>query len=231
MALVQVGGFSTSLAMGRSSFHAPIYLHIHAFLFFGWVWLFLLQSFLAERAGMAMHRRLGWLAVAWVPAMVFMGLFVTVAMVRRGAVPFFFQPLYFLAMDPMTVLTFGGLAGSAIVLRRQTQWHRRLMLCAMAILTGPGFGRLLPMPLLIPWAGQAAMGATLVFPLAGVIRDLRRRGTVHPAWLWGIGAIVGGQLIVSAVIHSPVGDALYAVATRGSPGAAVAPMAYPPFPG
>ena len=84
MALVQVGGFSTSLAMGRSSFQAPIYLHIHAFLFFGWVWLFLLQSFLADRAGMAVHRRLGWLAVAWIPAMVFMGVFVTVAMVRRG---------------------------------------------------------------------------------------------------------------------------------------------------
>jgi len=230
MALVQVAGFSTQLAMGRSSFHAPIYVHLHAFLFFGWVWLFLLQSFLAERAGMALHQRLGWLAVGWIPAMIFMGTFVTVALVRRGHVPFFFQPLYFLVMDPMTVLTFGGLAGAAIMLRRQTQWHRRLMFCSMAILTGPGFGRLLPLPFLIPYAGQAAVAATLVFPLAGAIRDLKRRGKVHPAWLWGIGAIVGSQILVSAIIHSPVGNAIYALATQGSPGAAVAPMTYPPFP-
>jgi hypothetical protein len=230
MALVQVAGFSTNLAMGRSSFGAPVYVHIHAFLFFGWVLLFLLQSFLAERAGMALHRRLGWLATGWIPAMIFVGTFVTVAMVRQGRVPFFFQPLYFLVMDPMTVLTFGGLAGAAIMLRRQTQWHRRLMFCSMAILTGPGFGRLLPMPFLIPYAGQAAAAATLVFPLAGVIRDLKRRGKVHPAWLWGISAIVGSQILVSAIIYSPLGDAIYAIATQGSPGAAVAPMAYPPFP-
>ena len=230
MALVQVAGFSTSLAFGRSSFNAPIYVHIHAFLFFGWVWLFLLQSMLAERAGMALHRRLGWLAVGWIPAMVFMGIFVTVAMARRGNVPFFFQPLYFLVMDPVLVLTFAGLAGSAIALRRKTQWHRRLMFCGMAVLTGTGFGRLLPMPLMIPYAGEAALGATLLFPIAGVIRDLIRHGKVHPAWLWGIGAIVGGQLLVAIIIHSPVGDALYRVATQGSPGAAIAPMAYPPFP-
>jgi hypothetical protein len=230
MALVQVAGFSTSLAMGRSSFGAPIYVHIHAFLFFGWVWLFLLQSFLAERAGMALHRRLGWLAVGWIPAMVFMGIFVTVAMARRGGVPFFFQPLYFLVMDPIAVLTFGGLASAAIVLRRKTQWHRRLMFCSMAILTGPGFGRLLPMPLLIPWAGEAALVATLIFPLAGMIRDFRQRGAVHPAWLWGVSAIIGGQILIWAIIHSPVGDAVYRVTTAGSPGAAVAPMAYPPFP-
>jgi hypothetical protein len=74
------------------------------------------------------------------------------------------------------------------------------------------------------------MMTTLVFPLAGAIRDLRRRGKVHPAWLWGIGAIVGGQIFVLAIIHSPAGDALCRLATQGSPGAAVAPMAYPPFP-
>lgn len=230
MALVQVAGFSTSIIMGRSSFGVPIYIHIHAFIFFGWVWLFVLQSFLAERAGMHLHRRLGWLAVAWIPAMVVMGVVTTVEGVRHDRVPFFFQPLYFLVMDPMTVLTFAGLAGAAIVMRRRTQWHRRLMLCGMAVLTATGFGRLLPMPLLIPWAGPAALGTTLIFPLAGMVRDLRRAGRVHPAWFWGVGALIGGQLLVSAIIHSPLGPPLYRFATVGSPGASIAPMAYPPAP-
>jgi len=231
MALVQVAGFSTSIVMKRSSFGAPLYVHVHAFLFFGWVWLYVLQSFLAERHGMRLHRRLGWLSIVWIPAMVVMGFVISIESVRLDRVPFFFQPLYFLVMDPMTVLTFAGLAGAAIALRRRTQWHRRLMLCGMAVLTATGFGRLLPMPLLIPWAGVAALGATLVFPIAGMVRDVRRAGRVHPAWLWGVGALISGQLLVSAIIHSPVGASLYSVATAGSRGAAVAPMAYPPFPG
>jgi hypothetical protein len=230
MVSVQVAGFSTSLVMKRSSFGAPLYVHVHAFVYFGWVWLFLLQSILADRAGMRLHRRLGWLAVVWIPMMIVMGLIVTVASVRQGRVPFFFQPLYFLVMDPITVLTFAGLAGAAVVLRKQTQWHRRLMFCGMAILTATGFGRLLPVPLLIPWAGEASLGATLLFPLAGIVRDLRQTGRIHPAWLWGIGSIIGGQFLVSAVIHSPLGTMLYDVATQGSRGAAIAPMDYPPFP-
>jgi hypothetical protein len=230
VALVQVAGFSTSIVMGRSSFAVPLYVHVHAFLFFGWVWLFVAQSFVAGRGSMRLHRRLGWLAVGWIPAMVVMGVVITVEGVRHSRVPFFFQPLYFLVMDPITVLTFAGLAGAAIVMRRRTQWHRRLMLCGMAVLTATGFGRLMPMPLLIPWAGPAALGATLVFPLAGMIRDYRHEGRVHPAWWWGITALINGQILTYAIVYSPIGQPLYNLATSGSPGASVVSMAYPPAP-
>ena len=74
--------------------------------------------------------------------MIVLGFGVTVAMVRRGQVPFFFQPLHFLVFDPLSVLTFAGLTGSAILLRNKTEWHRRLHLCGMSMLMGPGFGRL-----------------------------------------------------------------------------------------
>lgn len=231
MALVLVCGFSLNLAMGRSTFAAPLPVHLHAFIFFGWTSFFVLQSALATVGPVTLHRRLGWLATAWVPAMVLMGTFVTVAMVRRGAVPFFFQPLYFLIMDPLSVLTFAGLVGTAIRLRRQTQWHRRLMLCGMAVLTAPGFGRLLPMPLLIPYAGWAVFAAVMLFPLAGVIRDYRLTGKVHPAWWWGIGTIFAVQVAMDLISFSPLGLAIYGFVTQGSPGAAVPPLAFPPFPG
>jgi hypothetical protein len=230
MALVLVAGFSIQLAMGRSTFASPVSVHLHALIFFGWTVLYVLQNGLVATGSVALHKRLGWVATLWVPAMVFMGIYVTVSMVQRGAVPFIFQPLYFLVMNPLTILTFAGLAAAAILRRRQTQWHRRLMFCGMAMLTGPGFGRLLPMPLLIPWAAWAVFAAVMLFPIAGVIRDLRRTGQVHPAWWWGIGAIVTAQIAMDLIANSGAGISLYQWTTAGTPGADVSPLAYPPIP-
>jgi hypothetical protein len=231
MTAVLVAGFSTSIAFGRSSFDAPLRVHLHAVVFFGWVMLYLAQNVFVGTGYRQIHKRLGWLAVAWVPAMLAMGTWVTVAMARAGAVPFFFQPLYFLILDPLTVLVFAGLTAAAIVMRRKTQWHRRLMFCGMTILLGPGFGRLLPMPLLIPYAGWAVFAAIIPFPLAGMIRDLRVAGRVHPAWWWGAGTIVALQFSIELISFSPLGLAIYGWVTAGSPGASIAPLAFPPFPG
>jgi hypothetical protein len=101
----------------------------------------------------------------------------------------------------------------------------------MAMLLGPGFGRLLPMPFLPPFAFEATFAATLLFPIAGVIADWRRSGRVHPAWGWGIGAMFATVLLVELITFSPLGDALYAAATAGTPGAGVPGLAFPPPPG
>lgn len=227
MAGVTVAGFSLNAATGRSSFSAPLSVHLHALLFMGWMVLYVVQNALVATGNVAVHRRLGWLSALWLPAMVVTALYVIVAMLRRGAVPFFFTPIYFLTMDVMTLASFVGLVAAAIRLRRRTDWHRRLMFCGMAAFTGPGFGRLLPMPLLIPYAGQAAVAASLLFPAAGMIADRRRNGRVHPAWWWGIGAILGGQLVAEIVARTSLGGWLYEWVAAGSPGAAVSPTAYP----
>lgn len=228
MAAVIVAGFSTSIVMGRSSFSEPVRVHIHAVIFFGWVVLYVLQNGLAtRRSTWPLHRTLGWLALAWVPAMIVAGTYVTVAMVRAGEVPFFFQPAYFLVMDPLSLFTFAGLTAAAIMLRRRTQWHRRLMFCGMTVLLGPGVGRLIPMPLLIPYAGWAVYATVMLFPLAGLLRDRRVGGHVHPAWWWGIGTITLMQVAIDLITFSPLGLALYAAVTKGSPGAAIAPLAFP----
>lgn len=230
MALVIVAGFSLQLVAGRSSFASPPLVHLHGLVFMGWVALYVGQTALVSTGNSALHRRLGWLGAGWIVVMVVLGIAVTVAMARRGQVPFFFLPIQFLTFDVLGVITFAGLTIAAIHHRRRTDWHRRLHYCGMAVLLGPAFGRLLPMPLLAPWAWEATVVATLTVATAGAASDLGRRGRIHRAWGWGIGTMLALLVAVEVITYTPVGDMVYAAATAGSPGAALDPRAFPPPP-
>lgn len=230
MAILIVAAFSFQHAMGRSTFYSPPLVHAHAIIFMGWVVIYLTQNLLIGTGRVDIHRKLGWIAVGWLFPMVLLGCLVTLAMVRRGQVPFFFRPLQFLVFDPMTLFFFAGLTLSAVAMRRQTDWHRRLHFCGMSLLLGPAFGRLLPLPLFQPWAWEAAFVPCVLFPVAGVVADLRRTGRVHRAWRYGIGAMLACLVLTEAITYSPVGTALYRVVTSGSPGASVPPLAFAPPP-
>lgn len=230
MAIIIAAGFSFPIWMGHSTFASPVRVHVHAVLFMGWVAIYLTQNSLVTIGRIDLHRKLGWVAAGWMVAMVASGFVVTVAIVRSGTVPFFIQPLHYLIFDFIAVSTFGGLTAAAILLRRRTEWHRRLHFCGMTILISAAFGRLLPMPLLQPWSWEAAFTVALLFPIAGVLTDIRRGGRVHPAWKWGIAAIVGSFVLTQAVTYSPVGTAIYDAVTDESPGAAVPPLEFQPPP-
>jgi hypothetical protein len=230
MALVLVAGFSFHLSMGRSSFAAPLLWHLHGVVFFGWVALFVTQSWLASRGPIALHRRLGWLAAIWLPLMLGLGTAITIATVRRGTTPFFFQPQQFLISNPLGLVCFAGLVIAAIRLRRSPDWHRRLQIGAFAALLGPGFGRLLPSPFLVPYAFEIAVAAGLLFPLAAMIRERRREGRIHPAWWWSVGSVVATVALAGLIAPTPLGDALYAFATAGSAGASIPGLAFGQMP-
>jgi hypothetical protein len=218
MALTIIAGFSTNLILGRSSFSLPLIYHVHAFVFMGWVALYLTQNGLIATDNVAIHRRLGWLAALWVPVMVGLGMTMTIVSARKGG-RFFFDVNEFLFGNALQLLVFASLVTAAITLRRRTDWHRRLMYCSMAVLTGPGLGRMLPMPLFIPWAWWVVISASLIFPVIGMIADRRRRGRVHPAWLWGIGAVLAALLLGDLIAYSSIGlDATQAI-VQGTPGA------------
>lgn len=231
MTAIMFAGFSMQLAMGRSSFAAPLVVHLHALVFMGWVVIYLAQTALATLGPIALHRRLGWIAAVWLVPMLVMGPAITIDRVRSGRVPFFFEPQHFLIANPLTLLAFVALTVAAIVLRRRTDWHRRLHHCAMAAILGPGLGRLLPMPLMEPVAFQVTVIVGLFFPIAGIIHDVRRGRGVHRAWMWGLGTILAAMLVSEGIVRSPAGDVLYRTVTAGYPGANVAPMAFALPPG
>lgn len=219
MAATIVAGFSFNLAAGRSSFGMPLIVHVHALVFFGWVALYLTQNALVFTGATALHKQLGWLSVLWVPVMVALGIAMTLFSLRTHGGPPFFDSNEFLFGNPSALLAFAGLTYSAVAMRKRSDWHRRLMYSGMAILTGPGLGRLLPMPFFIPWAWWVVFAVALVFPLIGMLADKRRTGRIHPAWFVGIAVAFSAQLIGDIVAYSPAGYAITRQVVAGTPGA------------
>jgi hypothetical protein len=230
MALVIVAGFSTQFLAGRSTFASPLRVHLHAVAFMGWVALFVAQSWLATRGPLALHRKLGWIAVAWMALMVPAAMAVIIATLRKGTSPFFFQPQEFLIGNPLSMFAFVGFTTAAIVMRKRTDWHARLHICGMTMIMGPGFGRLLPMPLLIPYAFEATGVVALGFIVAGMIRDKRKFGHPHPVWWAGIAAMALLIVLPNLLAPTAFGEWLYATTVSGTPGEAVPGMEFAPPP-
>lgn len=228
MAGVIIAGFSFNLAMGRSTFDAPIAFHVHGLIFMGWLALYLAQAVTIASGRVALHRQLGRIAYIVIPAMVAAGTMMVIVSARTSGGPFFFAKNEFLVSNLAGLLAFGALALASLRAARHGGWHRRLMLVAMSILTGPGLGRLLPMPLLIPNAWTIAILATFIFPVIGMIADKRAVGRVHPAYWWGLGIDAGAFVLSMLVAYSPLGYAFTEWVTAGTPGAARPMQAFLP---
>ncbi|ANY19490.1 hypothetical protein A6F68_00965 [Tsuneonella dongtanensis] len=220
MSALIIAGFSFNLAMGRSSFSLPWFYHFHAWVMLAWIGLYLAQNALIFRGNGALHRKLGWLSLPLIPLVAIMAILITRTSLQTTGGPFFFDQNQFLISNSAGLGVFLTLAIWAIVVRANTGWHRRLMFTGFAILLGPGLGRLLPMPLLMPyawWIGSIVV--PMLFPVMGMIADKRRYGTIHPAWFWGVGLVVGVQILSDLVAYSEWGLAFTRDFVAGTPGA------------
>ena len=185
-----LAGFGFFAAIGASSIHSPWWVHLHALSMMTWVALFVTQNWLVYRGNVTAHRTLGPLAAGWAVWIVGLGFVVTAMDLRTHRVPPFFHPNYFLVMDWLNMIVFGGLVFAAVRLRnRAPDWHKRLMLGAVLNLLAVAWGRL-TLPIIFDerglWLEIPILGAYFV---AGMVFDKRTRGRVHPAWLWGWGAL------------------------------------------
>lgn len=194
----------------------PIWVHLHGMIFMAWTLLFVTQNALIARGSLTLHRRMGWTAAGLACVMVPLGIVTAVMAVRLGRAPPFFPHNIFLALSALELLAFATLLIGAIRLRRQTEWHRRLMLYAMIALIGPAFGRILPMPLLGDKAGLAVLGCQILFVSVAIAHDLVAWRRVHPASLWGTGVIIVEGLAVPLLAATPPFIALAAALAPGA---------------
>jgi len=162
---------------------------IHGLLFTCWVLLFIAQVALVSAGRTDIHRRLGVLGMFMVAAMIPLALFIALRGVGRPlTAPVGVDPRTWLAVPLLDVPVFGGLIVAGLLNRRDPQTHKRLMLLAMVDMMRPSLGRVLMM---VGAPGPTPLFLPLLFLAPQIVRDIRTRGRVHPATLWGSIAIAG----------------------------------------
>lgn len=229
---LMIVGFGLFNVMGLTDITmAPHSVWLHGSVMVSWLLLFVVQSFLGAGRDLSLHRKLGWfgaglavivVATAWNTGF-------TATMLDRA--PPVFYPPYFLGLNLLTPVFFAAFVIAAIRMRKRTDWHRRLMLGAILILTEPALGRLTIMSLIAVVGAPAraiALGAanqwlvpaiemTVQLAIVGAIalRDRAVRGSVHPAiWL-----AMGGVALLYASIWTLAAVppwAAYVFALKGS---------------
>ncbi len=147
-------------------------------------------------------------------------------------------PLVFLTVPLFSVVVFTALAGAALVLRRRTDWHRRLMLAATLNLLPPALGRMGPLYLHLPGLpfafgvtdlvllGAAAYDTLAASPAASGVCLGRRADpglgsggdfTGLDRWLAGGGALVDRRGLMRCAGWAVALDRLAAFAAEAAP--------------
>jgi len=156
-------------------------VRIHAALFTTWVLLFLVQTSLVASRRVAVHRRLG-VAVA--------ALATALDLARHGGAPPGVEPVAFLVVPLGDMTMFAVLIVAALVLRRNKEAHKRLMLLAYTSILVAAVARF---PGILAAGPLWFFGLTFLTVLAlAMTYDFVTRRRIHPAYIWG-----GGLLILS----------------------------------
>jgi len=182
LAVVLVG-FAPSFYL-KFWFHKPpaltTLLVVHGVVMTSWFALFLVQAQLAASRKLWLHRRLGIAGAVLAAAVFVLGTSVAIIGARLGHTPGP-PPLKFLAIPLTDMAVFAVLVGSALLLRRDTEAHKRLMLLAFICVLTAAVARMpgAHITILIPF------GATVLFAAVCVGWDSWRHRRLHPAFGWG----------------------------------------------
>jgi hypothetical protein len=182
LAVFIVFGFAQFGARGMVDYRAvPVSVHVHAVVMLAWLALVVVQATLVQRDNLALHRKLGWAGTVLAAGVVVMCSYVGITINRMGMQPPFFTQPYFLALTQLNAVVFGGMVVAAILRRRETEWHRRLLAGTLVLFMEPALGRLLPMPLIMPWGEWLALAIQLA--VLGILmrHDRKTLGAIHPA--------------------------------------------------
>ncbi len=192
-------GFSTTyfLPLSRGAFSAPPIIHVHGVLLFGWLLLFIAQSSLIHNRSFVTHRQLGVFGATLCIGIVISGVLVGLHATRRdlaagGGDDFVLGQFVNVLIE---MLLFGALVTAAIVLRRDGESHKRLLLLATISALGPAwlrFRHLLP-AVPYPFVTFSLLADSLL--LIAIARDHLAIKRVHPVYLWAGGAMVAIHIV------------------------------------
>ncbi|WP_374345730.1 hypothetical protein [Phenylobacterium sp.] len=202
-------GFGGQILSQPDRVYLPI-VHVHAFVFVGWLVLLTVQALLARRGRVDLHRRLGLVGAALACIMVILGP-ATAIMVDAAKFAAKGRAPAFLAVQLSDMVAFTLLVGAGLVMRARPQAHKRLILMGTLYISDAGFSR---------WLGDAAEAlvgggqgftptwASLYLPnvvlvLAFGAYELAAHRRLHPAYLAAAGLTFSLQIMATALLLSP----------------------------
>jgi hypothetical protein len=146
--------------------------------------LLVVQSSLIAAGRTTLHRQLGVAGAALAVAMMGLGAYVAVTRFQAGLMepPPGLPAGALLAVALASIVVFPVLFGAALLLRRRTDFHKRLVIVATLELVTAAVAR---WPGVTPLGPPAFFGITDLFLVALVVYDFTTRGRLHPATLWG----------------------------------------------
>ncbi|HEX5460194.1 MAG TPA: hypothetical protein VFX20_09500 [Steroidobacteraceae bacterium] len=206
-AVIIFAGFARSyyLRVWFDTHALPALVHVHGVVMTAWIALFFIQALLIARHRTALHRRLGVLGTLLAALIVVIGMITLLEAATREvhADPQSPQATFFLMLlcfDTVNLLVFTTLITGAILLRKQGDWHKRLMLLATASLLGPALARL---PLAFFNDNIHALFALDTCILLCAIVDSARYRRLHPVFAWGVPFVLGTLHVAYAVAVTP----------------------------
>jgi len=171
---------------------------LHGAIMTTWFALFVTQAWLVSAGNVRLHRQLGVAGIVLAVILIAVAMQLGIVSARAGVTPIPTIPaLVFLAMPVGEMVAFAGLFSTAIALRKRSDWHKRLMLCASVAMLAPAFAR---MPIIGDGGPPAFFGLTDLVILACIAFDTATHRRLHPAFAaafaW-ILAIQVGRLLFS----------------------------------
>jgi hypothetical protein len=181
----------------------PPSVMFHGLMFTLWMALLVVQTQLVATRRTETHMKLGkaamLIAIALIPVMYLTAIWA----VPRHSHPPFTDDLNWTAIPLAVIPAFAFLVYEAWRRRRESQWHKRLMLGATIMFAaGPGFSRIpLAPPTFWGFTIQLLAGTALLYaPL--FIWDRRTQGKVHPATWTGYAVATAAAVIPLALIYT-----------------------------
>jgi hypothetical protein len=214
-AMAIVMAVATFVGFAPSYYLAPVFgakplsalVHIHGIIFTAWILLYVTQTVLISAGRADIHRITGYTAVGLAVVMVPLGV-ATAIISKRIAFAHHLPPQGPPLVFPLgALLTFAVLVGAGVAMRKQSAWHKRLMLLGTAaILTTPlaRITRFTHIGLTPPLGGMILTDILLV---ALIIHDVRTRGRLHPATIQGGGFFLATQVLRLALNATPAWQA------------------------
>lgn len=204
--VIALVGFSTTffIPLARGVFHAPLVIHVHGAMLFGWLLLFILQASLIQQRRFPRHRQIGWFAFGLSVCITISGVLVGLHATRRdlasGPDPFVLGQFVNILIE---MLLFLALVAAAIVYRRDGETHKRLLLLATISVLAPAWLRLRHLLPAVPspFVTFSLLADSLL--LVAILQDVIVRRSVHRSYLWAGGLMVTIHVIELIAITSP----------------------------